>query len=97
MAGAFSILDTEITDILTPTNDVIEGEPLVAPSFQGNCACGTNGRCPPRSTPSSSRRSLHSASKFTDIIEINKLRWMATTFDLAAGIDGNIGWKFTAN
>ena len=37
IAGAFSILDTEIKDILIPTNDVIEGEELAyAPGFQGN-------------------------------------------------------------
>lgn len=35
VAGAFSILDTEITDVLTPTNDVREGDELAfAPEFQ---------------------------------------------------------------
>ena len=35
--GAFSLLDTEITDVLTPTNDVRKGDELAfAPSFQGN-------------------------------------------------------------
>ena len=34
--GAFSILDTEITDVLTPTNDVLQGDELAfAPEFQG--------------------------------------------------------------
>ncbi|MEL6387561.1 MAG: TonB-dependent receptor [Pseudomonadota bacterium] len=37
LAGAFSILDTEITDVLIPTGDVIEGDSLAfAPEFQGN-------------------------------------------------------------
>ena len=37
VTGAFSLLDTEITDVLTPTNDVREGDELAfAPSFQGN-------------------------------------------------------------
>ncbi|KGE03950.1 TonB-dependent receptor [Pseudohaliea rubra] len=37
VSGAFSILDTEITDILTPTDDVREGDSLAfAPEFQGN-------------------------------------------------------------
>ncbi len=37
VAGAFSILDTEITDVLTPTNDVVLGSSLAfAPEFQGN-------------------------------------------------------------
>jgi outer membrane receptor protein involved in Fe transport len=37
VSGAFSILDTEITKVLTPTNDVRKGDELAyAPSFQGN-------------------------------------------------------------
>lgn len=37
IAGAFSVLDTKVTDVLTPTNDVAQGSDLAfAPSFQGN-------------------------------------------------------------
>lgn len=37
IAGAFSILDTEVTDVLTPTNDVVAGSDLAfAPAWQGN-------------------------------------------------------------
>lgn len=37
IAGAFSLLDTEITEVLTPTNDVLVGSELAfAPTFQGN-------------------------------------------------------------
>lgn len=37
IAGAFSILDTEITEVLTPTNDVLVGSELAfAPAWQGN-------------------------------------------------------------
>jgi iron complex outermembrane receptor protein len=37
IAGAFSILDTEIKDVLTPTNDVLAGGDLAfAPAWQGN-------------------------------------------------------------
>ena len=37
VAGAFSILDTEITQVLTPTNDVLVGSELAfAPAWQGN-------------------------------------------------------------
>lgn len=36
VTGAFSFLDTEITEVLTPTNDVVKGEELAfAPKFQG--------------------------------------------------------------
>ena len=37
IAGAFSLLDTEITEVLTPTDDVVVGSELAfAPSYQGN-------------------------------------------------------------
>lgn len=37
VTGAFSLLDTEITKVITPTNDVQAGDELAfAPSFQGN-------------------------------------------------------------
>ncbi len=37
ISGAFSILDTEITDVKTPTDDVRDGDDLAyAPDFQGN-------------------------------------------------------------
>lgn len=37
IAGAFSLLDTEVTEVLTPTNDVVAGSDLAfAPAWQGN-------------------------------------------------------------
>ncbi len=37
MSGAFSILDSQITNVITPTGDVVEGDSLAfAPSLQGN-------------------------------------------------------------
>jgi outer membrane receptor protein involved in Fe transport len=37
VAGAFSLLDTEITEVITPTNDVLVGSELAfAPSMQAN-------------------------------------------------------------
>ena len=37
IAGAFSLLDTEITEVLVPTDDVVEGSELAfAPAYQGN-------------------------------------------------------------
>jgi outer membrane receptor protein involved in Fe transport len=37
IGGAFSFLDTELTTVITPTNDVREGDELAfAPEFQGN-------------------------------------------------------------
>lgn len=37
LSGAFSFLDSEITNVITPTGDVVDGDELAfAPSFQGN-------------------------------------------------------------
>ena len=94
VAGAFSILDTEITDVLTPTNDVVQGSELAyAPPFQGNMRVRYEwdaGDLRFHVMP----QVVHSASKFTDIIEINKLKLDSyTTFSLSAGVKKN-EWSF---
>lgn len=95
VAGAFSILDTEITDVLTPTNDVIEGEELAfAPSFQGNLRVRYEWDLSNSLGAFIQPQVTHSASKFTDIIEINKLELDSyTVFDLSAGVESG-QWKF---
>ncbi len=87
--GAFSFLDTEVTDVLIPTGDVREGDSLAfAPGFQGNLRAryewggGDN-------TFHVMPQVVHSASSFSDIIIINRDKingW--TTFGLSAGITG---------
>jgi len=91
ISGAFSVLDTEITDVLIPTGDVIEGSSLAfAPNFQGNLRVRYewpvsfggetyNAHIMPQV--------VYSDEAFTDIIEINRLEldnW--TTVALSAGI-----------
>ena len=95
VAGAFSILDTEITDVLTPTNDVVEGEELAfAPSFQGNIRVRYEWDLSNTLGAFIQPQVSHSASKFTDIIEINKLELDSyTVFDLSAGVESG-QWKF---
>jgi outer membrane receptor protein involved in Fe transport len=95
VAGAFSILDTEITDVLTPTNDVVEGEELAfAPSFQGNIRVRYEWDLSNTLGAYIQPQVSHSASKFTDIIEINKLELDSyTVFDLSAGVESG-QWKF---
>lgn len=75
VSGAFSILDTEITRVITPTNDVSLGDPLAfAPEFQFNLRARYewdigNGRVAhimPHVT--------HSDEAFSDIITINRDR-----------------------
>ncbi|GAA4647608.1 hypothetical protein GCM10023115_55700 [Pontixanthobacter gangjinensis] len=87
VAGAFSLLDTKVTDVLTPTDDVIQGSPLAyAPKFQGNMRVRYEwaiGDLTAHVMP----QVAHSSSKFTDIIEINKFKLDGyTTFALSAGV-----------
>lgn len=91
IAGAFSFLDTEVTEVLVPTNDVLEGSPLAfAPEFQGNLRLRYEW---PVSFAGQTYDAhvmpqiVHSGEAVTDIIEINKLEldsW--TTLALSAGV-----------
>ena len=91
IAGAFSFLDTEVTEVLVPTNDVLEGSPLAfAPEFQGNLRLRYEW---PVSFAGQTYDAhvmpqiVHSDEAVTDIIEINKLEldsW--TTLALSAGV-----------
>ncbi len=95
IAGAFSILDTEITDVLIPTNDVLEGEELAyAPGFQGNMRVRYEWDLSDTLEAYIQPQVTHSASKFTDIIEINKIELDAyTLFDFAVGVKAD-QWGF---
>ena len=88
VSGAFSFLDTEITRVLTPTNDVIKGEPLAyAPEFQGNLRVRYEWDLNADLSAHIQPQLVHSGSKFTDIIEINKFKLESyTTFALSAGV-----------
>ena len=94
-SGAVSFLDTEITEVLTPTNDVIEGEPLAfAPSFQGNARVRYEWDVSRDWSAFVMPQVTHSASKFTDIIEINKLELDSYTLvNFSAGIEED-QWAF---
>ncbi|MAY19547.1 MAG: TonB-dependent receptor [Erythrobacteraceae bacterium] len=95
VAGAFSILDTEITDVLTPTNDVVAGSELAfAPSFQGNFRVRYEFDLNSTMSAYIQPQVTYSASKFTDIIEINKLELDSyTVVDLAVGVEKD-DWSF---
>lgn len=95
IAGAFSVLDTEITEVLTPTSDVIVGEELAfAPSFQGNMRVRYEWDASDDITAFIMPQVTYSSSKTTDIIEINKLELESyTVFDLSAGISKD-QWSF---
>ena len=78
VAGAFSLLDTEITEVLVPTGDVIAGGPLAfAPEYQGNIRARYEWDL--SQTIDGSPLVAHimpqlvfSDDSFSDIIEINK-------------------------
>ena len=95
LSGAFSILATEITEVLIPTSDVIAGSELAfAPSFQGNLRARYEWSLSNDWEAFVQPQVSHSASKFTDVIEINKLELDSyTVFDLSAGVKGE-QWSF---
>lgn len=80
IAGAFSFLDTEVTDVLTPTNDVLVGSDLAfAPGFQGNLRARYEWELSQEVAGSSLTAHIMPQIIFTDsavsdIIEINKTK-----------------------
>ncbi|MEP1421860.1 MAG: TonB-dependent receptor [Erythrobacter sp.] len=95
LAGAFSILDTEVTEVLTPTDDVILGSDLAyAPSFQGNIRARYEWDVSDSLEAFIQPQATYSASKQTDIIAINNIQLDSyTTFDLSLGVKAE-QWKF---
>ncbi|MHA7819569.1 MAG: TonB-dependent receptor [Erythrobacter sp.] len=95
IAGAFSILDTEITDVLIPTNDVLEGSELAfAPGFQGNIRARYEWDLSNTLEAFVQPQVTYSSSKFTDVIEINKIELDSyTLFDLSFGVSAD-QWTF---
>ncbi|MFN2099650.1 TonB-dependent receptor [Altererythrobacter sp. MF3-039] len=95
LSAAFSILDSEITEVLTPTNDVVLGSSLAfAPSFQGNLLARYEWDLSDRLVAHVQPQLTYSASQETDIIEINRITlpdW--TTVNLAMGVS-NDSWSF---
>tara|TARA_R110002094_G_scaffold62413_3_gene72910 strand:- start:196 stop:2718 length:2523 start_codon:yes stop_codon:yes gene_type:complete len=78
IAGAFSFLDTEVTEVITPTDDVLLGSELAfAPAYQGNLRARYEWDLERRMAGSSLRahvmpQIVFSDSSVSDIIEINK-------------------------
>ena len=91
VAGAISLLDTEVTEVLIPTNDVLVGEPLAfAPEFQGNLRVRYEWPVAFAGETYDAHvmpQVVYSSEVFTDIIEINKMELDAwTTLALTAGV-----------
>ena len=74
IAGAFSFLDTEITEVITPTNDVTAGDELAfAPEFQGNLRARYEWELGARGLTAHVMPMVSwSSESFSDIININR-------------------------
>jgi len=86
--AAFSVLDTEITEVLLPTNDILEGADLAfAPSFSGNIRARYGWEVGEDLQAYVQAQLVHTGAQRSDIIEINAApidSW--TTLGVAAGI-----------
>lgn len=72
LTGAFSVLDTEITDVLTPTDDVVAGEELAfAPDLQLNARARYEWTAMSDKTAYVQGQIVYSGESRSDIIEIN--------------------------
>jgi len=92
VSGAVSVLDTEITKVLTPTNDVVKGEPLAfAPEFQGNLRARYEWDFGQTGWIAHVMPSLTwSSSSYTDIITINRIEldsWTMVGFTAGLSTD----------
>jgi iron complex outermembrane recepter protein len=96
VAGAFSLLDSEITEVLVPTNDVVVGSELAfAPSYQGNLRVRYEWDLEHEIAGQRVRahimpQMVFSDDSVTDVVEINKMDLDGyVTFGATAGITGD--------
>jgi len=88
LSGGFSVLDTEITEVLTPTNDVKKGDSLAfAPEFQANLQARYEWTVGADMTVHVMPHIAHSAESYSDIISINRDRIASWTM---MGLTGGI-------
>ena len=91
ITGAFSILDTEITNVITPTNDVIVGDSLAfAPEAQFNLRARYEWSIGSGRIAHVMPHVTYSDEAYSDIITINRDKmdsWVM--FGLTAGITDN--------
>ena len=74
LSGGISFLDTEITDVLIPTDDVVEGDDLAfAPEFKGNLQARYQWDLSDGMQAHVMGNAAYSDTSYTDIITINRL------------------------
>lgn len=88
LTGAYSVLDSKITKVITPTGDVVKGDPLAfAPKFQGNLRAryewDMSGEYVGHIMPSI----VYSSSSQSDIVRLNRDKVKGyTQVGLAVGV-----------
>lgn len=90
VAGAFSVLDTEITNVITPTGDVTEGAELAfAPTFQGNLRGRYEWDMGDSYTAHMQAQIIYSGSSRSDIINLNAAKVDAyNSVNVSSGLRG---------
>lgn len=88
VVGAFSLLDTEITRVITPTNDVALGDSLAyAPERQANLRARYEWSVGSGMVAHVMPQIAHSASSYSDIVSINRDKLNSwTLFGFSAGV-----------
>ena len=96
VTGAFSFLDTEITDVLTPTDDVQEGDPLAfAPEVQLSATVRYEWSLG-EMLAHAQANATYSDESYSDIIRINRdLIDSWAMLGLTAGVRNDV-WNFEA-
>ena len=75
LTGAFSLLDTEIIKVITPTDDVRDGDELAfAPGFQANLRARYEWSLDSGLTAHVMPNIAYSAESYSDIISINRVK-----------------------
>jgi iron complex outermembrane receptor protein len=90
ISGGVSFLDTEITEVLTPTDDVVKGDSLAfAPEFQANLQARYEWALASGITAHVMPYIAHSGESYSDIIRMNRDEIQGwTMIGLTAGISG---------
>ena len=88
LSGAFSLLDTEITKSLVPTDDVVVGSDLAfAPGFQGNLGARKEWGMSSGYTGHWAAQFVHSSKSYSDIMAPNKATQASYSYaNVRAGI-----------
>ena len=90
LSGGVSFLDTEITEVLTPTDDVVKGDSLAfAPEFQANLQARYEWTLANGLTAHVMPHIAHSGESYSDIIRMNRDEIQGwTMIGLTAGVTG---------